>query len=179
MLSLTIDFINLLLSALLVGALFCVWMLLNPAHLDASHYIILQQQGIRTLHPSMPRLGALTIAVTLMAAFLARENKPRMSLLIAAAVLFTVSGVITRVVNMPINASVIHWSPGAPPEDWSQLRDEWWRWHCRRTLSAVAALVLVLLAALTRNTTSVPGSAGILACRPVLNALLRAVSSFI
>ena len=54
MFPLVVDFITLLLSALLVGAMFCVWLIFNPSQLKASDYIILQQQGIRTLHPIMP-----------------------------------------------------------------------------------------------------------------------------
>ena len=85
MLSLFVDFTSLFLASLLVGAMFCVWLFLNPAHLNASHYLILQQQGIRTLHPALPLLGAITIAFTFASAFIARQNQPRMALLIAAA----------------------------------------------------------------------------------------------
>ncbi len=64
MLLLIVDFVNLFLSALLVGAMFCAWLVFNPAQLDASHYIIVQQQGIRTLNSIMPLLGGLTILMT-------------------------------------------------------------------------------------------------------------------
>jgi hypothetical protein len=60
----------------------CVWWVFNPFQLDASHCIILQQQGIRAPHPTMSGLGALTILLTFASAVLVRENKMRMSLLI-------------------------------------------------------------------------------------------------
>ena len=50
MLSTMIDFTNVLLAALLVGAMFGVWLFLNPAGgSDAVLYVALQQQGIRGL----------------------------------------------------------------------------------------------------------------------------------
>ena len=101
MLLLIVDFVNLFLSALLVGAMFCAWLVFNPAQLDASHYIIVQQQGIRTLNSIMPLLGGLTILMTVASAVLAHENRTRMSMLIGTALLFIISGLITRFGNSP------------------------------------------------------------------------------
>jgi len=129
MLPFILDVTNLLLAAFLVGAMVNATMVLNPARLDAAHYIIVQQQGIRTLNAVLPKLGALTIAVTVAAAVLARENKTRMALLIATALCFVVSGLITRLANQPINAVVMGWDSGAPPQQWTELRDVWWRWN--------------------------------------------------
>ena len=175
MLHVIVDFVNLFLSALLVGAMFCVWLVFNPAQLDASHYIILQQQGIRTLHPAMPQLGALTILMTFASAALARENKMRMSLLIGTALLFIISGLITRFANMPINAIVRGWNSAAPPDRWTALRDAWWRWHCWRLCSALAGFVLLVIATLARRSSSVQSVASIV-WRPLFDALTRTIS---
>lgn len=176
MLSLFIDFTSLLLSALLAGAMFCVWLFLNPAHLDASHYTILQQQGIRTLHPAMPRLGAITIAVTLAAAFIARQNRPRVAMLLVAAIFFIISGVITNTVNMPINREVIRWTSSATPDNWTEFRDRWWHWHKLRAASGAIGLALVSLATLARNPQSTQGLASLQCIRPLFNALIQAMS---
>jgi uncharacterized membrane protein len=151
MLPLMIDFASLLLSALLVGAMFCVWLVFNPARLDAAHYIFLQQNGIRTLHPIMPLLGGLTILMTAGAALLAREDKTRMSLLAAAAIFFVISGLITRFQNQPINAIILGWNSAAPPERWTELRDAWWQWHCIRLGSGLTGLGLTIVAMLARK----------------------------
>ncbi len=174
MLPLIVDFVNLFLSALLVGAMFCVWLVFNPTQLDASHYIILQQQGIRALHPPMPQLGVLTILITLASAVLARENKVRMSLLIATAILFIISGLITRFANMPINAIVRGWNSAAPPDHWTALRDAWWRWHCLRLCSALAGLALLIIATLARGPSSIQ-SVAIAVSRPLHDALTRII----
>jgi Domain of unknown function (DUF1772) len=174
MLPVIVDFVNLFLSALLVGAMFCVWLVFNPAKLDASHYIILQQQGIRTLHPAMPQLGALTILMTFASAALTRENKMRMSLLIGTALLFIISGLITRFANMPINAIVRGWNSAAPPDQWIALRDAWWRWHCLRLCSALAGFALLVIAALARRPSLIQGVA-MTVCRPLFDALMRTI----
>ncbi len=174
MLPLIVDFVNLFLSALLVGAMFCVWLVFNPSQLDAAHYIMLQQQGIRTLHPPMPLLGVLTILMTLGSAVLARDNKMRMSLLIGTAILFIISGLITRFANMPINAIVRGWNSAAPPDHWTTLRDAWWRWHCLRLCSALAGLALLIIATLAPRSSSIPGVA-ITVCRPLVDAMMRTI----
>ena len=109
MFDLMIDFANLLLAALVVGALFGVWLFLNPAGLDANSYVVLQQQAIRTMNRVMPALGAVTILVTLTAAVLGPGDRTRLGLLIAAVVCFVAIGLITRFLNQPINAIVIAW----------------------------------------------------------------------
>lgn len=151
MLATTIDFATLLLAALVVGAMFGVWLTLNPAGLDPSLYVAQQQQAIRTLNVSMPALGGLTLLLMLVAAFLARHDRTRLTLFVTAAACFLAAGLITRFLNQPINAIVITWSPDAPPANWTELRDEWWRWHIVRLVAGIGGLCLVIAAALRQD----------------------------
>jgi hypothetical protein len=151
MLSATIDFTNLLLAALLVGAMFGVWLFLNPAGLDAGLYVALQQQAIRGGDKAMPALGAVTIVVTMIAAVLGRGDRTRLGLLIAAIVCFVVAGLTTRFLNQPINRIVMTWSTDAPPLNWPGLRDEWWRWHLVRLFAGLGGLSLLITAAVKRG----------------------------
>ncbi len=146
-----IDFADMLLAALLVGAMFGMWLVLNPAGLAASVYITLQQQGIRTLNRAMPRLGAATILLTIFAAVLGRDNSTRFALLVGTIVCLVASGLITRFLNQPINAIVITWHTDAPPANWTGVRDEWWRWHLIRLLAGLVALSLLIAAMLQRG----------------------------
>ena len=159
MVALTVDFLNLLLAALLVGAMFAVWLIFKPEGLDAAAYVTLQQRGIRALSKSsagagrggdvkMPILGAITTMLTFAAAVLARGERVRLILLLFAAVLFVVAGFVTRFLNQPMNALVMTWSAQAPPANWTQLRDAWWRWHLVRLGSGLGGLCLLILAAL-------------------------------
>ncbi len=142
-----VDFASLLLAALLVGAMFGLW-LIYPAGLDAAFYVPLQQHSIRALNVTMPALGAVTIALTLAAAALARGDRTRLVLLITAALCFAAAGLITRFANQPINAMVMTWSASAPPADWAELRDAWGRWHVLRLVAGIGGLSLVIAAAL-------------------------------
>ena len=145
-----IDFANLMLAALLAGAVFGAWLMMQPGGLDAATYVMQHQNGVRTLNGVMPPLGALTIGVTLAAAFLARDDRARLILLVAAAVCFLVVGLITRFCNQPINAIVMTWASDSPPAIWTQLRDEWWRWHSIRLVFSLIALSLTIAATLRR-----------------------------
>jgi uncharacterized membrane protein len=151
MFALMIDFANLLLAALVVGAMFGVWLVFNPAGLDANFYIALHQQGIRALNKRMPALGAATILLTIAAAALGRVNVPRFRLLTAAVVCFVATGLITRFLNQPINAIVMTWSASSPPSNWTGLRDKWWRWHLIRLATGLVGLSLLIAATLKRG----------------------------
>lgn len=150
MLASIFDFASLLLAGLLTGAIFGAWLFLNPAALDTRSYITVQQQGIRTLNTAMPALGALTILATILAAVLGGADRVRLLLLVSAAACFVAVGLVTRFLNQPINAVVIQWSPDSPPQNWTELRDAWWRWHLVRLAVALAGQSLLILAALKR-----------------------------
>ena len=95
----------------------------------------------------------------------------RMSLLIVTAILFIVSGLITRFANMPINAIVRTWNSAAPPDHWTALRDAWWRWHCVRLCAGLAGLVLLLIATLASRPSAIQG-VSIPLVHPLFDALV-------
>lgn len=143
----TIQFVGLLLTSLLVGAMFGVWLGFDPAALSATAYVEMQQNAIRALNTSMPLLGLVCIVLTVALAVLTRHDRRGCILLVAAAVCLVAAGLITRFANQPINAVVMTWSAQAPAANWAELRDTWWHWHILRTVGGVAALALALLAA--------------------------------
>lgn len=148
MLSTTVRFISLLLTSLLVGTMFGIWLGFNPAALTATAYIEMQQNAIRALNVSLPVLGFVCILLTVVLAVLTKNDKRGRYLLVAAVICLVTAGLITRFANQPINAVVMTWSPQAPAADWMELRDTWWNWHVLRTAAGVGALAFALLAAL-------------------------------
>ena len=92
----------------------------------------------------MPLFGLITIILTLASAFLQRRNQTLLLLLLFAAGLLIVSGLITRLGNQPINSIVMTWDKTAVPNNWAELRDKWWSLHIARTLTAVGAFALIL-----------------------------------
>ena len=51
-------------------------------------------------------------------------------------------------INVPINAAVLAWSPQAPPANWAEVRDRWNQAHAFRTALAVVALSCQIVAVL-------------------------------
>lgn len=147
----TIRFVSLLLTSLLVGAMFGVWLGFDPAALSAAAYVEMQQNAIRALNMTLPVLGLVCIVLTVTLAVLSRHDRRACALLIGAATCLIVAGLITRFANQPINAVVMTWTAQAPAVNWTELRDTWWRWHTLRTVAGVGALALALLAALGRR----------------------------
>jgi uncharacterized membrane protein len=152
LLSIIIRFTDLLLAALLVGAMFCVWLVFDPKSLDAPNYVVLQQQSIRGLNIVMPLIGAATLLVTLTAAALSQSDRTRLIMLVVAACAFLAAGIITRFLNQPINAIMMRWSPASVPDGWTTLRDTWWHWHLVRLACGLAGLSLLILAEIVGGT---------------------------
>jgi len=151
MISTVIDFADVLMAALLVGAMFGVWLMLNPARHAAGLYITLHQQGIRTLNTALPAFGAANVVLSIAAAVLARSEGARFSLLVATAACFITAGLITRLRNQQINATVSTWKSDAPPANWSDVSDLWLRWHVIRLLAGLAGLSMLVAAMLRRG----------------------------
>jgi hypothetical protein len=151
MLAQILAFANLLLASLVVGTMFGIWLGYNPMDLAPAVYIAQQQQAIRALNVTMPILGGITALLTIAAAVLARADRTRLGVLVAAAACFVVAGLITRFLNQPINAVVMTWSADAPPSNWAELRDLWWRWHVMRTVVGIGGLGLLIAATMNRG----------------------------
>jgi uncharacterized membrane protein len=149
-----LPFANLLVASLTTGTMFGVCLSHNPAGLGPGLYVGQQQNAIRALNVKMPLLGGLTALLTLVSAACTGGHGARFSLLCGAALCFLASGLITRFLNQPINAVVMTWSPDAPPANWTQLRDEWWRWHVLRTIAAIAGLSSLIATALQHTSAS-------------------------
>jgi uncharacterized membrane protein len=135
-----IRFLLVVLLALLVGTMFGIWVGFNPASLSASAYVEQQQNAIRSLNTLLPAMGAACLLLTVALAVMSKGDSRSRYLLVAAAVLMVVAGLVTRFANQPINAVVMTWSAQAPAANWAQLRDEWWQWHTVRSLTGIGAL---------------------------------------
>src|SRR5579871_1587240 len=148
MISTMIDFADIVLAALLVGGMYGVWLMLNPARRTAGLYITLHQQGVRTLNTAFPAFGAANVVLSIAAAVMARSQSTRSSLLVATAMCFAAAGLITRFRNEQINAIEINWKSDAPPPNWMKVVDEWLRWHLIRLFIGLGGLCLLITAVL-------------------------------
>lgn len=144
-------FSNLLLTGLIAGTLFGIWIGYDPVSLSAGTYIEQQQAAIRSLNVLMPMLGLIAIILTLLVAVMQRKVPVLPILFAVAALLLIVSGMVTRLVNQPINSIVMIWNRNDPPMEWMKFRDQWWHYHKVRTIAAIGAFCLILVASLRKQ----------------------------
>jgi uncharacterized membrane protein len=141
-----VQFLLLVILALLVGTMFGIWVGFNPAGLSATAYVEQQQNTIRSLNTLLPVMGAICILLAIILAVLSKGSPRNRYLLMGAIALMLVAALVTRLGNQPINAVVMQWSPQAPAANWAELRDQWWRWHVVRSGAGIGALILTVLA---------------------------------
>ena len=130
-------------GGLVTGAMFGIWRGYNPSALSASASVEQHQQAVRGLNVILPVLGAVTIALTIAVAVHVRRKRPALLTFALAALLFAVSGIVTRTHNQPINSIVMGWDARTPPPEWSGMRETWWHWHLIRTFTGMAGFFLL------------------------------------
>jgi exosortase/archaeosortase len=139
-----VQFLNIMLAAVVAGSVFGIWAGYNPEALSFNAYIEQQQNAINGLNILMPVLGLLTIILTAVSAFMQRQNKPVITILLCAVVFFVASGLITKFGNQRINTIVMTWDMASVPDNWTELRDSWWSFHIMRMCTSIAGLALVV-----------------------------------
>jgi len=146
-----IRFCNIVMVALVTGIIFGIWIGYNPKDLSASTFIEQQQNAILALNTLMPILGLITILLTLTSAFLQRKDKVAFLVLLVASAFLIVSGLTTRFGNQPINSIVMTWDMNNPPNNWTELRNQWWIFHELRTLFAFIGLCLIVWTSIKKD----------------------------
>lgn len=146
-----VQFLNILLAALLAGTSFGIWLGFNPAHYSPSTYLEQQQHLVQSLQTLMVSMVVLSTIVTLFSAYLQRKNKAALIALLLAAVFFIACILITRFGNLPIQQTISTWTVETMPDNWTALRDQWWSFHVWRTIAELIALVLVAWTIIWKN----------------------------
>ena len=151
MLKPVVRFFNLVMVGLVAGTIFGIWIGYNPSNLSAPTFIEQQQNAIMSLNTLMPILGTITILLTLANAFHHKAEKGTFAILLTAAIFLVVSGVTTRFGNQPINSVVMTWDMNAAPNNWMELRDQWWNYHIIRTSAAFIGLCLIVWGSMRKD----------------------------
>ena len=149
-----IQFSDIVLTGLIAGIIFGIWIGYNPRDLSAATYVEQQQNAIHALNVLMPILGLISILLTVVYAVMCKREKSKRNLLFIATILLIVSGLITRFGNQSINAIVITWNLETIPDTWTALRDKWWSFHIMRTLSTMIAFALIVWATINNKDAS-------------------------
>ena len=151
MVIIVVRFVNVVMAGLIAGILLGVWLGFNPMTYSFLTYLEHQQGAIKALNVLMPAAGLVTIILTLVSAFLQKNNKVVFATLIAAAILLVASGLVTRFGNQPINKIVMTWHSTDAPSNWTELRDKWWTLHQIRAVSALIAFFLIVWTNMRKN----------------------------
>ena len=138
-----VRFLNIIVAGLLAGVSFGIWIGFNPSGLSPSTFIEQQQNMLQSLRTLMVSLVVLATIITILSAYLQKHDKSAFIPLILAAVFFIACILITRFGNKPIDDIVITWTTDTIPNNWSELRDNWWSFHILRTIAEIIAMLLV------------------------------------
>lgn len=141
----TLQFLAALLFAMVAGSVFGIWRGYDPAGLSAAAFVEVHRGAVRGLNVLLPCLALASIILTIALSWLARGKGAVFYLYLAALLLMIGGGVVTRIVNQPINAQVMSWT-GSLPADWTDRRALWWNGHVVRTGLSVCGFALLLAA---------------------------------
>ena len=144
-----LQFLSGLLFAMVAGSVFGIWRGYDPTTYSAVTFVEMHQGAVRGLNVLLPGLALVSIALTLVLAWLARGKGLAFWCYAGALALMVGAGIVTRLFNQPINAQVMGWSPEALPSNWTEFRATWWNWHLLRTGLSVLAMALLLAAIVT------------------------------
>lgn len=139
-----IQFFDIILTGLIAGVIFGIWIGFNPHDLSALAYVEQQQNTIRALNVLMPVLGFISIVLTILYGVFSKGERLNRILLFVAAALLMASGLTTRFGNQPINEIVMSWELDSIPGDWKVLRDKWWSLHIIRTITAMVSFAVIV-----------------------------------
>lgn len=136
--------------ALTSGGAFVVYLAYNPAGMSPAFYVETVQHAIHAMLPLAVVLN-LGLFFTIVSAVIARRDGPSFYWLIAAGTCIVAAVLVTVFGNWPINNQIITWTINSPPSNWTELSDEWWRFHIARVVTHVAGLGFLILATLVRG----------------------------
>ena len=148
-----VRFTNVILVALLAGVSLGIWIGFNPKDLPYDTFVGQQQNMLGSLRQLMVALVVLATLVTMVSAFLQRQNKLSFILLLSASLFLIGCILITALGNKPIDDMVMTWTAQSAPDGWTGIRDKWWTLHILRTLTELIALCLVTGTAIKKTGT--------------------------
>lgn len=138
-----VRFTNVIIVALLAGTSLGIWIGFNPLGLSYATYVEQQQNMLGSLRVLMVVLVFLATIITIVSAFLERQNKVNFIMLLSASAFLIACILITRFGNKPIDDIVISWTTQSTPIGWTDMRANWWTLHIARTLTELIALTLI------------------------------------
>lgn len=141
-----IQALSLMLVSLVAGTMFGIWRGYQIADYTPATFIEVHNGAVTNLNTLLPAMAMACLVVVLALAVMSRHRTAPLSLYLLAASAIVVGGLITRLVNQPINSQIMTWTVSSLPADWSGIRDQWWTWHQWRLAATLAAEALLIAA---------------------------------
>jgi hypothetical protein len=146
----TIDFIGLLLTALVMGVFWGTWFTLTRS-LDTFEAPAFLQIGKTIIaNVAWPMRILMPATLLFMGWSIAKHPSKRSTgfrLLLTAAALMVVTLLITVLVEVPIDNRIAQWTVETIAADWKDQRLTWDRFHAARTFTAIASFAAYLWSA--------------------------------
>ena len=141
-----LDVLTLTVAGLLVGNEFAIAAFVHPAlyRLSDQAHLAIAPALARTLGTVMPFWYAVTVVLVASDAWLRwHRSAPATRLVVASAILWTLSVVYTVVALVPINNRIASWATAVVSAGWNLDRMRWDRLHRWRVLLLAVALILL------------------------------------
>ena len=135
-----------ILTGVLAGAILATWLSEVSIGGSAELWIAYHQAITDAYTYALPPIGGLALIAALAALATSWRNSHGRRHLLAAVGCLLLGFIVTVVVHFPINAEIATWQPADPPANWQQFRDRWLTAHAVRTVLAVAAFALLVIA---------------------------------
>jgi uncharacterized membrane protein len=142
---------SVLAAGILAGVVLGV--LLTEASLGPSDALwISYHQAIRVPYTLViPPLGALALVGSVATLIRSHSLVVHRPTILAAVICLIVGMAVTIGVHFPMNTAIDTWSPTAPPDNWEQVRRQWLIAHSARSVLALTAFGLLVVAATRRE----------------------------
>lgn len=148
-----IEFITLLLGALVMGVFWGTWFTLTRTLDDfsASEFIHIGKTIISNVAIPMSIIMPVTLLFMLLAVLFSRRvNKDSFYLYCGAFFLMVVTLLITVSIEVPIDNKIKMWTSATVPSDWKPLRHRWNQFHTTRTFTSMASIAFFAWGILNR-----------------------------
>jgi uncharacterized membrane protein len=148
-----VEFISLMLAALVMGVFWGTWFTLTRSIPDFSvaEFIHIGKTIIGNVAIPMAIIMPVTLIFMLIAIFLSRGvNRSSFFFYCLAFLLMVITLIITVVVEVPIDNQINTWTAATAPSDWELLRKKWNWFHTLRTFTSIVGVVCFVLGLLQR-----------------------------
>ena len=138
-----IEFISLMLAALVMGVFWGTWFTLTRSIHDfsAAEFIHIGKTIIDNVAIPMRILMPATLLLMLIAVLLSRHiNKYSFYLYSISFLLMVITLIITVAVEVPIDNQIKTWTETSLPENWESIRQKWGMFHTLRTFTSIASV---------------------------------------